>query len=339
MSQKSGSAELKCGTKPFVSIIIPAYNAAEYIGDALHSIFAQTYRHFEVIIINDGSSDTVELERVLSPFSERLIYIKQNNEGPSAARNSGIARARGDYLAFLDSDDMWLPHCLAFQVSLALSKQRPYDFVYGDMLLTRESPTAQSSGARGLRYSDMCPSDGEVTFASLLTEKCQAPTSCVLLRRERAIEVGLFDPRFRRAEDYDLWLRVAHRGAEMIFQNEILGVRRMHAASLTSNNIDMLEGLVAVLQKVARELPLSDAQQLLVRSKLLDTSALVALERGKAELLNRSYRKALALFSSANCHRRSWRLASVIRSLQIAPCLAGPLLQVWARMSQSRSRA
>jgi glycosyltransferase involved in cell wall biosynthesis len=108
---------------PLVSVIIPAYKAAAYIHEALGSVFRQTYESFEVILINDGSPDTEEFERAIAPYLDRIVYIRQENRGPSAARNAGIRRARGEYLAFLDSDDVWYPTCLAAQVELALSRQ------------------------------------------------------------------------------------------------------------------------------------------------------------------------------------------------------------------------
>src|SRR5262245_55808061 len=99
-----------------VSIVIPAYNAAPFIGDALQSVFAQTYSDYEVIVVNDGSPDTDELLKVLAPFRDRLTYLEQENKGPSAARNHAIEKARGEFIAFLDSDDSWLPDYLTEQI-------------------------------------------------------------------------------------------------------------------------------------------------------------------------------------------------------------------------------
>src|ERR1044071_9350958 len=90
---------------PIVSIIMPAYRVAEYIGAALDSILAQTFKDYEIIIVNDGSPDTDKFELALEPYRKSVIYIKQENGGPSAARNVAIQRARGEFLAFLDADD------------------------------------------------------------------------------------------------------------------------------------------------------------------------------------------------------------------------------------------
>jgi glycosyltransferase involved in cell wall biosynthesis len=94
---------------PLISIIVPAYNVATYIGEALDSVFAQDYTKFETIVINDGSTDAPELELALEPFRDRINYIQQPNRGISAARNAGLHAARGELIALLDSDDKWLP--------------------------------------------------------------------------------------------------------------------------------------------------------------------------------------------------------------------------------------
>ena len=103
-------------TNPLVSVIIPTYNRAQYICEAVDSVLAQTYRNIEVIVVDDGSTDNTE--EILRQYDSKIKYVFQNNAGPSAARNNGIKQARGDLLAFLDSDDIWLPEKLERQVQL-----------------------------------------------------------------------------------------------------------------------------------------------------------------------------------------------------------------------------
>src|SRR5581483_4665750 len=105
-------------TSPRVSVIIPAYNAAAFIAETLDSVYAQTFADFEVIVVNDGSPDTEDLERELAPYREKLSYIKQENQGAAAARNTGIKAARGEFVAFLDADDTWLLAFLEKQLDL-----------------------------------------------------------------------------------------------------------------------------------------------------------------------------------------------------------------------------
>lgn len=140
--------------RPAVSVIIPAYNAAQYVGEALESVFAQTFADYEVIVVNDGSPDTDELERVLAPYMERTTYLKQENRGPSGARNTGIERARGKYVALLDSDDLWLSDYLTKQVAL-LDADPELDLVYSDALIFGDSTLA------GRTFMEMAPSRGQ----------------------------------------------------------------------------------------------------------------------------------------------------------------------------------
>ena len=116
---------------PLVSIVIPAYNAAEYIAGTLESVFAQVFTNYEIIVVNDGSPDSPALRQVLEPYRSRVRYIEQENKGPSGARNTGIRAARGKYIALLDSDDLWLPHHLANQVALIEGSQ-DLDLVYSN---------------------------------------------------------------------------------------------------------------------------------------------------------------------------------------------------------------
>src|SRR5579864_51434 len=118
---------------PAVSVIIPAYNAAAYIAETLDSVFAQTFREFEVIVINDGSPDTNQLEKVLERYLDRIVYLKQENRGPSAARNAGIQRSRAEFLALLDSDDVWNREYLATQMSF-FQRDPKLDLIYSDFL-------------------------------------------------------------------------------------------------------------------------------------------------------------------------------------------------------------
>ena len=122
---------MKSRATPKVSIIIPAYNTAGLIKGCLDSVFSQTYSDFETLVINDGSPDTLELEQVLQPYMDRIIYLKQENKRAAGARNTAIRNARGEFLAFLDSDDCWLPCHLAAQMN-RLAEDTALDLVYAN---------------------------------------------------------------------------------------------------------------------------------------------------------------------------------------------------------------
>src|ERR1035437_9168643 len=99
---------------PTVSVIIPAYNSAAYLEDAIQGVMAQTFRDIEIIVINDGSTD--QTGNIMSAYANQVVYIRQKNQGPSAARNRGINQANGKYVAFLDADDLYWPDKMSLQV-------------------------------------------------------------------------------------------------------------------------------------------------------------------------------------------------------------------------------
>src|SRR3954470_23864164 len=140
---------------PLVSVIIPAYNASTFIGETLDSVFGQTFTDFEVILVNDGSPDTDDLERVLPRFAGTLRYLKQENRGAAAARNAGLRAAKGDLVAFLDADDSV---CSTFlEKQRGFLKARDADFVFADAILFGDSALA------GRTFMKVQPPRGEVT--------------------------------------------------------------------------------------------------------------------------------------------------------------------------------
>ena len=124
-----------------VSVIIPAYNAAPFIAQTIESVLGQTFRNFEVIVVNDGSPDTAELERELQSYMDRIRYQTQPNAGPSSARNLGIREARGEFVAFLDSDDAWLPDYLATQMKILIADPS-IDLLYSNGVVIGDVPYA-----------------------------------------------------------------------------------------------------------------------------------------------------------------------------------------------------
>ena len=297
---------------PLVSVIIPAYNAAGFIGDTLNSVFAQTYSNYEVILVNDGSPDTDELEKVIEPFRDRLIYLEQENKGPSAARNNAIRKARGELVAFLDSDDNWLPDYLAEQIGLIEGEPR-FDMVYSDAWLFGDSPLA------GRRFMECAPSVGPVTFESLLLYQTSVITSGTVVRRQAVIDAGLFDERFIRCEDFDLWIRLAHRGARIGFQEQVLARHRAHGASLAANEIAMVESQIEVLKKAKQTLSLSEAEHELIDRQLENCAAQIDLEQGKRYFIAGDYQQAVQALERANTFNPSLKLKVVICLLQRAP--------------------
>jgi glycosyltransferase involved in cell wall biosynthesis len=261
-----------------VSVIIPAYNCTEYIPAALDSVLAQTFTDFEIVLVNDGSPDTEMLEHLIAPYRDRIIYCKQENRGPSAARNTGIRAARGKYLAFLDSDDCWPPEYLAAQMRL-FEETPSLDLVYADALHFGDGPLA---GKTFITATNPHP----LTFRDLLLQGSQIIPSAAVASKQVIVDAGLFDESLRGAEDYDLWLRIASRGAKIGYQPRVLALRRVHSHAVSSNLIKMLEGEEHLLCKLEKTLQLSEETHSLLLSRLVPVRACVDLERGKRHLLS-----------------------------------------------------
>ena len=299
------------GGSPLVSVIMPAYNVARYIGDALESVFAQTFKDFEVVVVNDGSPDTDELERVLMPYRERLVYLKQENGGVSAARNAGIRAARAPFVAHLDPDDLWEPEYLASQLAV-LEQDASIDVLYPDALIFGDSPEA------GQRFMDWCPSVGEVTVESLFAERCHVMCS-VTARRETLLRAGLFDEALRCSEDFDLWLRVLKAGGRIAYNRRVLARYRRRGASHTSDAEWLATSLLRVLDKAEGSLELTDAERAALAEMRGRVRAGLDLYEGKRAFFRGDAASASASLRAANEHFKSRKLALAVFMMKFAP--------------------
>jgi tetratricopeptide (TPR) repeat protein len=150
-----------------------------------------------------------------------------------------------------------------------------------------------------------------------------------MVRRQAAISAGLFDENFRRAEDYDLWLRIAHRASNMAYAREVLGKNRVVAGSLSNDNTKMLEAVVDVLRKLSKSLDLSPSERSALQNKLADAKAQLDLERGKAFLLDGNYDQALASLREAGSSLASTKLRLALLGLKVAPRLTRAIVGAW----------
>jgi len=297
---------------PLVSVVIPAYRAAGSIAATLDSVLAQTLKDYEIIVVNDGSPDSGELEKVLEPYRDSIVYLRQQNQGPGGARNTGILTARGKYVALLDSDDVWLPEHLAAQVAV-LEADPSIDVVYADARIIGDVPEA------GKTVMDFCPSSGEVTFERLVSRECTVHICVSVCRRDALLRAGLFDPQFRGTEDIDMWLRIASQGGRFAYQRRVLGCYRRQAGSLSSNQISMLEGFLAVLAKAARDPHLSAAQREAVGRQCAVEQANLEVQKGKDAFLAGDTAAAIDHLTRANAQHKSLKLSTVTMLLQVAP--------------------
>jgi len=299
---------------PMVSVVIPAYKVARFIRATLDSVITQTFADYEIIVINDGSPDTEELEHQLEPYSSSIIYLTQTNQGAGAARNAGIRAAHGEFVAFLDGDDLWLPEFLEEQLAL-LTSAEGLDLVYAD--------AANLEDGRRVRMTNMDfnPSTGSVSMQSLIEGTCNVITSTVVARRNLIVELGLFDENFPNSQDFDLWLRIAKHGARISYQKKVLALRRIYQGSLASNPINSFRGEIAVLEKTLRRADLTEPERVAILRKLELRRATVEIFRGKERLSAGEFDSALTAFRAANNHYESWKLRLVVFWLQVAPRL------------------
>lgn len=300
-------------TTPSISVVIPAYQIAPYIAEALDSVFAQTLPNFEVIVVNDGSPDTEELERALAPYRERINYIRQENAGAGAARNRGVREGRGEFVAFLDGDDLWNSDYLEKQ--LLFVREGDYDLVYADALLFGDSPVA------GKTYMQTSPSEGPVTFISLLRNDTNVITSGVVARRSEVIEAGLFDETLRNAQDFEMWTRMAKRGARLAYQRKVLLRYRCREGSLSGDEMNRLKREVRVYRHIKETYDLTPAEQAELSRAMELQEAAVAIADGKIRLIGERFEEARVSFEQAYRVLGGWKLRAIMFMLRVAPRL------------------
>ncbi len=180
-----------------VSVVIPTFNRARFLGEALESVLAQTYRPLEIIVVDDGSQD--ETPRLVTRYP--VIYHRKIRGGPASARNRGILLSKGELIAFLDSDDLWLPEKIARQV--AFFRKHP------EAMAVQPEEIWIKDGRRIFPQRKHRKPDGY--FFHRAVKLCLVSPSGVMLRRKVFEEIGLFDEEFPVCEDYELWLRLAAR--------------------------------------------------------------------------------------------------------------------------------
>ena len=214
-------------TEPLVSAIIPAWNSAGMAPEAVESVLAQTYPRVEVIVVDDGSTDDTAAR--LARFGSRITLLRQEHLGPAVARNTGLRAAKGEYVGFLDSDDLWMPEKLARCVPVL--QQRPEVGVTYTAVRVREMDS-------GRRYPQPQYTHGGWMAQDLFRECRGVNTSTLLVRRTALDKVGGFDEEFFRAQDWDLMLRLAEQ-VQYAHVAEPLTERRLHPRSLSVTHQDL----------------------------------------------------------------------------------------------------
>ena len=251
--------------EPTVSVIIPAYNCDRYIVQAIESVLNQKDCSYEILVIDDGSTDSTEA--VLAPYRDRIRYIKQKNQGVAAARNNGIALARADLIAFLDADDYFVSGKLARQSEILI--QRP------DLGMVHSG--WQRVDADGNKLLDIRPWEyiPELDLENWLRWKPVLP-SAMMFRREWLQYVGGFDPRFPPAEDTNLVLKLALKGCKTAWLRQITVYYRQHDASAMHKGLPQARSLVAVTDDFFAQPNLPDRIRLMEQSVRYGTLVWIA---------------------------------------------------------------
>lgn len=297
---------------PLVSVIVPAYNTAPYIAAAVQSAFDQTFRDFELIVVNDGSPDTEAMEAALAPFASRIRYERMQHGGAAAARNYGLSLARGELVAMLDSDDIWDPRFLEVMTGI-LAARPEIDIVY---------PNAVMFGVphlEGLVFGNLYPWSGEPTFTDILTRKC-CLFAQVIARRESIVRIGGYDENLETCEDFELWLRAVNLGCRITNTQEVLVRYRRHPNSLSFNFYTLTRHTEQVLQKV-QGFTLSDAERTAIAQEIRSVRAQRCLYEGKMALDNGEYNVAIEKLRIANASLSTFKLSVIIFLLGWVPWL------------------
>ncbi|MGQ9611024.1 MAG: glycosyltransferase family 2 protein [bacterium] len=223
-----------------ISVIIPTYNYGEFVSYAIKSVLCQTYQDFELIIVDDGSTDnTKEIVQEFVNSDKRIRYLYQKNRGLSSARNTGIKASRGMFIAFLDADDIWFPEKLEYQM---------------EIMKNIHSIGLVGCGYINFNYNDgntqIIIPDQELDLARELTVKnaIYGSASGVLVKKECFERVGLFDEKLKAAEDWDMWLRII-KHYDIRFVDKPMVKIRIHNRNMSKNVERMRNAQIQVLRK------------------------------------------------------------------------------------------
>ncbi len=239
---------------PTVSVIIPAYNADKFLPEAIESVLNQTYQSYELIVVNDGSTD--KTEEILLTFKDRVLCKHQKNRGPSAARNAGIEIAQGKYISFLDADDLWTPDKLEVQVAF-LEIHPDIAFVCADHLDFNASEVVLHSFLEDKKktFGESLVTEIPIqdAFGKLIRENFVS-TPTVMVRKSCLEKTGLFDESLWSVEDRDLWFRIAAK-FHLACLPKILCKRRIHHDNISRQSMLALQGRITVLERNCRAFP------------------------------------------------------------------------------------
>ncbi len=307
---------------PRVSIIIPNYKAALHIAETLDAVFAQTYSDTEVLVINDGSPDTELLKKILTPYLEKLIFIDYpENRGAASARNAGITEARGELIAFVDADDVWLPGYLTAQIDFL--DKNGLDMVYTDCTLFGQTPRP------GFDMRVNNPAEGMITRKLLIAGKCHILPSGTVVKKASLVSVGMFDETVPTAEDFDLFMRMIFAGAKIGYQRKCLFRYRVWPASESADMMHRFNRNIFIWRLLQDRLPFTGEENEAIEKHIKAEEASLLRTKGRVEILNKNWKEAAVHFSEAKqmadelglSFKHKLKLSGVLLMLKFAPDL------------------
>lgn len=263
-------------SQPLISVIIPAYNTVGTISESIDSVLGQTYKHYEIIVVDDESPDDVA-NFATKRYGSKITLVRQKNTGLAGARNTGINHAKGDYVAFLDSDDVWLPGKLKAQAQ-QIAEHPDGDIFYTNCFFWED-------GRKTGQWTELHRQKNGQIARELIARKVMLPVLTVVAKLETVRKVGMFDEAFRQVEDYDLWLRIATHGGQFYGLPEPLALYRINPSGLFQNTFLIAQTQLAVYQKLeasadARYQPAIRQQITIFKLEVLHQTRKQAINKG-----------------------------------------------------------
>lgn len=212
-----------------VSVIMPVYNGEAYIGAAIESVLAQSYAPIKLIVVNDGSTDNTK--KIVSSFEQEIIYLQKEHSGIGATLNLGVSQTRGDYIAFLDADDLWLENKLELQVRAFNNPQVEIVFAFVQQFISDEL-------AREEKARIQCPKEPMPGYVK----------SAMLTKKETFFKVGFFSEQYQMGDFIDWYLRAQALGLEAHLLPEVLVKRRLHTKNSTGQDDRLKMDYIRVLK-------------------------------------------------------------------------------------------
>ena len=230
---------------PKASVIIPVYNSSKYLSETIDSVLSQTYQDFEIVTVDDGSTDSSKeiIEKFIEKNPDKIKYIYQSNKGIAGARNTGIRNAKGEFIALLDADDKWHPQRLEDEVKV-IESSKDIGLVHADMQNISDTGQMLSIPKREKKYLS-----GNI-FEPLFLREAEIDALTVLFRKECCDKVGLFDedPICMGVDDRDLWLRIS-RQYKIQYVDKVLAYYRVHEENYSKELQKMITARVYVVDK------------------------------------------------------------------------------------------